>query len=209
MIKFIFITLLAYQLSLPTQPTNLLRLSKLDEIQLDAGLSACKSVVDGEQYLKILAGSIQRKDPSVLLPSIKVKPGVIYSFLVSAVPHTKKGIAHQVMQSGVNLVWPGASIINGISMTQFMVPDSAQEVTLGFAFLDVSAKEYVLVKDFALFEGEILLEDWDGSMGSGFKTALNLAEEQPNNFWIRLFAMIAVGAAIVVVIYLSSLRSKA
>lgn len=198
------ISLILIIIQTPFFSPNLVNLSRLEDIKLDEGLTTCKLTTGSESLLKIQVGPILRKDPSIILPPIKVKPGVLYSFLVSAEPHAENAIAHQVMQSGINLVWPGAPLKDGISMTQFVVPDSVSEVTVGFAFLNALPKEYILIRNIALLEGEVIPEEWNVNKNNSLSSALELTEEQPKRFWSKLSLMTLVSIIFLATVYLIS-----
>jgi hypothetical protein len=171
---------------------NLFRLEKFSEIVKDQGITIGKEEVNGVNVLRVSAVNPSRPDAAVYFSTMTLIPGEKYTFMISAEPHAAHTCAHFISSNVGNIVWPGTALIDGISLTQFTVPDSASSVSLAFAFQNAQAGDFILIKDMGLFQGFVPASHWQFKNSEGLQPAL----QKPNN----LFEIIAIIVSIVVVV---------
>jgi hypothetical protein len=179
---------------------NLFRIELLSEIVKDEGIVVAKEEVNGVDVLRISVVNPSRPDAAVYFPVMKLIPGEKYTFMISAEPQTKFTSAHFISSDVGNIVWPGSLLINGISVTNFTVPDSASSVTLAFAFQNAQSGDFILIKDIGLFQGFVPVSAWQSKGDEGLQPAFHKVD--------NLFEIIAIIVSIIVVVLIIVMEKR-
>jgi len=179
---------------------NLFRMETFRGIVKDEGISITKEEVNGVNLLRVSAANPSRPDAAVYFSVMKLIPGEKYTYMISAEPHTKFTSAHFIRSDVGNIVWPGSVLIDGISVTQFTVPDSVSNVTLAFAFQNAQTGDFILIKDVGLFQGFVPASSLQFKSNEGLQPALQKIE--------NLFEIIAVIVSIIVVVLIILMEKR-
>ena len=173
---------------------------EISEIVQDQGISITKEELNGINVLRISVESVSRPDAAVYFTSMKLTPGKQYTFMIASEPHIQHTSAHFIPSDVGNIVWPGNPLINGISVSQFTMPDSASNVRLAFAFQNAQPGDYIFIKDVALFEGFVPASSWQLENNESLRRTFKDIK--------FLFEIVAVIVSVIVVVLIILLEKR-
>jgi hypothetical protein len=179
---------------------NLLKIESFSQIIKEDGISISKEDLDGVGILRLSVINPSRPDAAVYFATLKVTPGEKYTFMISSQPHTVYNCAHFITSDIGNIVWPGSLLVDGISASQFTVPDSASTVTVAFAFQNAQAGDFIVIHDIGLFKGFVAPSDWQFNEEEGLQPVLLIKGDG--------FEILAIIASFIVVVLIIVMEKR-